>query len=380
MNMIYRLFAVIVIVCQSTGLSTAQSVVRCPNQDEPFVRRWEWAIGQVTKQSAVNGSVWIGYEITKPMRRNSVIGTIYSDARKNSPSLCEVLALDVCVKEHELLHSMHNFTMSEGTTYFGDDNHGDEIVQKEIAILFEVPSDHPDRVKAVVLSNISLHVELHESPLLWIGEAKSPESLAHLESTYESGVSDKTQKKIITAIGQHEAGEEVIGFLSNIGSTSDAPSLRADATYWLGQTNSEEALKLLVTAAENETSNEVREQAVYAISEMDHHMGTEALITLARTGKNREIRSKAMYALGQQASEKATATLKGIVENDEDTEIQKSALYALTQSGNNEGIDELITIAQTHHNPEIRKQAIYLLGESDDKRALDVLVGIIRKQ
>lgn len=357
----------------------AQPATRCPNPDLPLAQRWDWAL---TKADSLpkGGSMWIGYSIIKPMRRNAFIGAIYSDARRNSPSLCEELGLDVCVKEAEPFRSMHNFTMTEGSTYIGDEDGGSEIVQKELGILFEMPSDKHTQLTAAVISNFSLHVELRKEPVFWLGEAREDESTSFLIARYGDGETEKIQKKIISIAGMLGPSERFVKFLSDILEHGTKLSVRKEAAFWLGESNSPDALRVLVKTAEDETSGDLREESIFAISQMEDSIGTEPLIKLAKTGKSREVRSKAMFWLGQKASKKSTATLKEILEEDDDTDIQKQALYALSQSDSGGGIDELIRVAKTHRSPEIRKQAIYLLGESEDTRALDVLVEILREK
>jgi hypothetical protein len=357
----------------------AQPVTRSPNPDLPLAQRWDWAL---TKADSLpkGSSVWIGYSIVKPMRRNAFIGAMYSDARRNSPSLCEALGLDVCVKEAEPFRSMHNFTMSEGMTYIGDDDRGSEIMQKELGILFEMPSDKHTQLTSAVVSNFSLHVDLHQEPVLWLGEAKEDEAASFLIARYNDGETEKIQKKIISIAGMLGPSERLIRFLSDILENGTKLSVRKEAAFWLGESNSPDALRVLLKSAEDETFGDLREESIFAISQMEDSIGTEPLITLAKTGKSHEVRSKAMFWLGQKASKKTTATLKEILEEDDDTDIQKQALFALSQSDSGGGIDELIRVAKTHHSPEIRKQAIYLLGQSDDRRALDVLVEIVRER
>jgi hypothetical protein len=355
----------------------AQPVTRCPSPDQTLPQRWDWALKEAGKLP--NGtSLWIGYSVLKPMRRNAFIGAIYSDARRNSPSLCEALGLDFCIKEAAPFRGMHNFTMTEGMTYIGDEDGGSEIVQKEIGILFEMPSDKHTKMTSAVISNFSLHVDLHKEPVLWLGEAKEEESIAFLIARYNKGENDRVQKKIISIAGMQGPSDRTVTFLSDILEDGKQLSHRKEAAFWLGQTNSTEALRVLLKTAEDETSGELREESIFAISQMDDSIGTEPLIKLAKTGKNRNVRSKAMFWLGQKASRKADETLKEIIEEDDDTEIQKQALFALSQSESGGGVDELIRIAKTHHSAEVRKQAIYLLGESEDERALDVLVEIVR--
>src|SRR5436309_9199245 len=67
-----------------------QGVIRCPDANASLGVRWNWAKKETSSRGA-NG-YWIGYSFMREMEKNSMVGSFYSDRRRNRPSLAEVIA------------------------------------------------------------------------------------------------------------------------------------------------------------------------------------------------------------------------------------------------------------------------------------------------
>jgi hypothetical protein len=361
------------------GTICAQPAVVCPNTAQPLAERWGWA-GREAGERGWNRGYWVGYSIVKSMGENWFIGSCFTDSRRNRPSLCEMLGLSPCPTEREVMGPNHNLTMTGCLTIVNDRAGNVCKIPKEVGILFHLDGKKSrEYFHDIKMSNLSLHVNLENEPVLWLGTADDSESVLFLQSKYTREESEDVQASIVSAVGIHQSSELVSSFLIRVVNGEDRTEVRKNAVFWLGQTNSDPALKLLLGIAETDRSEDVRGEAVFAISEMEENKGEDQLISLARTAKDPEVRKKAMFWLGQKASEKSTAALENIVNDDKDTEIQKSAVFALTQLPDEEGLDALIKIAETHQNPRVRKEAIFWLGETGNDRALNALIEILRK-
>lgn len=362
------------------SLTTAQPVMVCPDRDGRLAERWTWAIRQLAAHPH-SGRSWIGYSIVRLMGENSFTGTFSSDERRNRPTLCELIGLGPCLRERTIGIGSYD-CQSNGTVTSSDaDRSIERKVPKEVGILFEVLDDAPGKplIQRVKVSNLSLHVDLHGEPLIWLGTAIDSESLDLLENQFEGEKDLEVRKSLLSAVGLHPPTDAMVRFLGGVLRTSDQPTLRESAAFWLGESDTDEALRLLLTTAGSDPSERVREHSVFAISQMDSSRSIDALISLARSGKDAEVRGKAMFWLGEKASRRVIRALGDIAATDGDFDIQKRALFALTQTPDDSGIDEVISIAKTHPNPRIRKEAIFWLGQSSDKRALTALIDILKK-
>jgi hypothetical protein len=359
----------------------AQMIVRYPDStrslapEQPALAvRWQGALEEAKRRGFSKG-YWIGYSIERLMAENSFIGSYYSDTRRNKPSLGELLTgreqLDVSPRS-----SSGNFTVNEGYTTEGNLDSRRPKVMKEIGVLFHfAAAGKTDEMK---VTNLSLHVDLEGDPLIWMGGADDRESIAFLKSRFEGSQSSGVKEHTVEAIGLHKSSAAVLSFLRDVLAGSETGNVREEAAFWLGQMDTDEALKVLVEAAETDRSENVRENAIYGISQMEGDRGVDALIALTRKHSDKRVREKAAFWLGQKASEKAVTTLNDLAFSSDDTDVQKSALYALTQLPDGSGVEYIIKIATTHPNPKVRKEAVYWLGQCDDDRAIETLIKIVR--
>lgn len=372
------LFALFIV--RSAAHQQSQNVIRHPDSSVPLADRWKWAHEQAESKKFTSG-YWIGYSIQRQMQDNSFIGAYSSDERRNRPSLDEVINGHEMMDILSLKPSTGNVNVMNGIIYSDDDKRRHQKVMKEVGILFHFPRVRSEENDQITVSNLSLHVNLESDPLIWLGGADDGESIILLQSHFTSVSSDECKQKQICAIGLHQTTQKVFPVLRDVLTGSETVDVREETAFWLGQMNTDEALKLLVHTVENDRSEGIREQAIFAISQMDGERSLDALIAIARKNPDNDVRGKAMFWLGQKASEKVVATLRDIVYSEEETEVQKSALFALTELPDHSGTDELIKLAKTHPNPKVRKEAIFWLGQcDDDPRALETLVEIVKKQ
>ncbi len=337
--------------------------------------RWQWATPEAGRQK-MTGGYWIGYSIERMMGERSFIGSFYSDERRNRPTLGEVVT-GMRAEEQAPAPGRHSSSWS-GMGTMGDKDEPERRVRKEVGLLFHIGGNGSEAVIDLKVSNLSLNVDFGGDPLIWLGGGGLEESIAFLETTFRQSTAPDLQEDLLMAIGLHSESPRAIGFMKEVLLGKGDDDLREAAAFWLGQTQTDEARKILVGTAWNDRSEDVREKAIFSLSQMDGEAVIDDIIALAKGHKEMETRKKAAFWLGQKASGKAVGALKDIAYKDEDTEVQKSAMFALTQLEDGGGVDELIKIAKTHPNPKIRKNAIFWLGESEDPRALEVLVGIVK--
>ena len=418
LSFIHALTAAWLLVLSLPLAALAQDVIRHPDSSQSLSERWTWATEQAEERNIEDG-YWIGYSIERRMRENAFIGSWSS--REGGMTLGEAIY----------------GVESENP---GFRSKSDREVAKEVALLFRFASgdDAPTDVR---VSNLEGRAELGGRPLFWLGGAEKGESLAWLSARYGETEDEDAQEELVAAIGIHDDPAQTIPILRRILTGDDPPDVREQAAFWLGQTDDEAALTLLMQTTRDDASPDVREQAVFAIGQMDREAATDSLMYLAQNGEAEireqalfwlgqgdteealallmqttrndpsadireqavfaigqmeraaaidsliylakqgegEVREKALFWLGQEASERATAALGDVIRDDPDAEVQKQAVFALTQLPDNEGVPLLIEIARTHPKTAVRKQAIFWLGQSEDPRALDVLVELVRE-
>ena len=369
--------ALVIFPAFSVGLVTAQSIIRHPDVDQPLSNKWAWAVREAADSKLTDG-VWIGYGIRRWMGENSHMGSFNSADWRSRPSL------------HEVLYGQKEFPEEEVE--------GEEAVRREArrALEGKKRTDEPKVVKGVaillgyntssknfrepvklIVSNLSLTVDLGDRPLVWLGNVPHDESVKHLEKVFGE-VSVKFKEKLLFAISIHDSSQRAYTFMKKQLNEGETEKLRGSAAFWIGQADRPEDIPLLVETATDDRSKHVREQAVFGLSQMRSEKASLALIDLAKHGTTTEVRSKAIFWLGQKASDKVVPMLKDMANNDPDTKLQKEAVFALSRRKDGDGVKELIQIARSHEKAEVRRQAIFWLGQSKDPRALEALAEMVR--
>lgn len=354
----------------ATSVVNSQPITQYAGNDTTIEGRWKWAYGQGSRLGN-HQSFWIGYGIKRLMDADSYVlsGRVSSRTLDRGKSLYALITRDTSRQVRSAIERW-----SGGRV-------GILKRMKDIALLFLVERNPSGFLEAGKLSECTMDLgfDLGDRPLFWLGTADDNESVRRLRNLYDATSSLDFKKDLVRAAGVHQPSSDVFHFLTGVLKAAESDVVRAQAAFWIGEQDNPEALKILLNAAEKDSSLKVREQAVFAISRLDTNESTDALISLARTANSPKIRGKATFWLGQKASQKAVATLEDIIANNEETEVQRQALFALSQMKGTEGVERLIRIARTHPNPRIRKLAIQLLGQSDDPKALDALIAIVRK-
>lgn len=354
-------------------------IVRHPDPAQPLPKRWEWAAAEGSRKDS-RGGYWIGYSIDRMMGERSFIGSFYSDEGRNRPSLRELLTGkhtdDVA---DEAAGSPGSPNAIRGKMNFRDNGKPVEpTVRKEVAILFRLPGGGSSAIDEIEVSNVTLRVDLEGRPLYWLGHAEPDESVALLETGYGRAATTNAREEFLMAIGLHTESPRAFAILKRLLREDGDTDVREAAAFWLGETGTEEARKILAETAWEDNSEQIREKAIFSLSRMDGEAALEELISLARKHRDPETRKQAAFWLGQQASEKAVGVLKELAYSEEDTDLQRNAMFALAQADEGGAVDELIRIARTHPNPKIRKEAIFWLGQSGDERAVEALVEMVR--
>lgn len=438
-------FVFIIAIILSFSISSfSQTIIKHPNPTATLDQRWEWAMKQA-KDSKFKEGCWIGYSIQRLMGENSYIGAFHSPPRAGEIPLAEIICGKKDKAEEKKVSDEQAIKQAaqQALKKLEDAKHPEEKILKDVAILFEFDKKaSPEAIEKIQVSNLSLYVDLKSKPLIWLGTAEHSQSIPILEQIYKTVNSSDTKEKLVTAVGIHEPIDLVGSFLEKVLLSNDPDDVRENAAFWLGQQDTERALKILlktaqadrsedvrekavfgisqikisgatealihlaekadddevrekaifwlgqgegekalkflVKAAKADPSSDVREKAVFAISQMKSDDATDELIDLAYHARENNVRKKAIFWLGQKASKKAVAVLEDVVNKDDDEEVQKQAVFALTQLPDHRGVPNLIKIAKTHPSREIRKKAIFWLGQSDDPRALDALVEIMK--
>jgi HEAT repeat protein len=352
-------------------------VSKYSNTKDNLSKRWEWA--QNKSRNYTNG-FWIGYCFERSMARDAFIGHS-QDWQRNSRFTLEMIIQDT-VARHTFYNESNDISESAQRALHRWNHKGleNENIPKKVAILFYFRSSDANfaLIHDVQVTNLSLHIDLRQKSLLWLGEVDQQESIAFLTRIFEMTEKDEVKEDLIGIVGLHKGIAETFIFLNEIIRSENDDDLRGNAIFWMGQQDTEDALHLLKHTLRHDKSRKIRKKSVFALSQLALAEVSDVLIDIAKYEKDIEIKKEAIFWLTQTASKKVASTLEEVINNDEEIEIKKHAVFALTQLDNNENVPVLIRIANEHPSVEVRKSAIFWLGESEDPRALQAIIKIVR--
>jgi HEAT repeat protein len=256
-------------------------------------------------------------------------------------------------------------------------------------------------------------IQEHPNQARWQNDARAMrmEIAPRLRNTQviEQGVSDSDDEIRLAALQSlfEARPERAIAMVSEIlkqGSNSSR-LLKEGAVTLLGDSETTDAIPLLVQVARTDTDIRVRRKAVEALGEIEDSAVVEplrslalqstdagvsraaiealseqegaarnALMEIARSGLSVEIREEAIEALGEIEGEPAVvADLLTIMSSATEPWLQQSVIEALGEIELPQAEDALTQIARTSANPQVRLQAIEALAEHETESAGETL-------
>jgi len=220
--------------------------------------------------------------------------------------------------------------------------------------------------------------EFKATPLFWLGNVDSDESVSFLEDMIEDG-DHELQKKVVFVCSLHNS-PKVYDFLKGVALGNYSNKVRKNAIFWLGSLNDKKSVDYLKDISKKVENAKLRKQVVFAFQMHDEKEAIEELIRMAKMDESREVRKDAIFWLGQKASKECVKALKEVVEESKDVDLKNNAVFAISQLPHDKAVPMLIDIAKTNKNPAVRKKAIFWLGQTGDKQALKFFEEILLKK
>lgn len=378
-RLLRNLISTFIIIFISTSFIFAQTVIKYPDPDEKLNKKWDWAVNQAKTKNFSDG-YWIGYSIKRMMGENSHTGSFYGSRRDELKTLNELLGIEPPEGKFDNISDVDLIRKEaeKALDRIKNEKRPQRKVMKDLAVLFNYSTSSKKVIKNLKITNFSLQVDLKKLPLIWLGEEDDQESISLLRRMYSNSDGEKPQEKVLMAIAMHEDSKLVIPFLQQKFEKDRSMKIREKAAFWLGQSDEQEALDILVKAVKTETSRKVREKIVFAISQVDLEAATDQLVSLALNSEDRAVQEKAVFWLGQRDDKKALTVLTKIVNSPKYGSLCEKAVFAISQIDLEAATDELIRLAKKSKDREVREKAIFWLGQSGDERAVDAIVQLVK--
>lgn len=219
------------------------------------------------------------------------------------------------------------------------------------------------------------------------------------------------RKKAVFLISQ-KRGADAAQTLLDVARTDPSNDVRADAIWWLSQTDSDVAIPALDSILFQTTDNEIRKKAIFSLSQksrdsraraalqraadtdkMPEEIREEAVFWLGQSGmadldffktlfqksNNVELRKKIMFSVSQTSLPTATAWLLDVAKDKRyDTDVRKDAIFGLSQRQRID-MDQLQSVYDSAKgDDEIQKQVIFAYSQRREPAAVDKLMDIAK--
>jgi len=242
----------------------------------------------------------------------------------------------------------------------------------------------------------------------WAGETGGVAVLPELDALARR-TDDRSIRETALASLSNVGGDAGVGLLVRYVRTSDDPWLQKKAVFWLGQSESAEAHRLLRAIVDSaKASEELRSGAIFAIGHggdvtaddiaflqhayptlpteklrdqvlmavAQYDGGTKWILDRARDeGEPLASRRKAAFWAGQGGA--PVADLVALYRSAKEPELCKHLLFVLAQRDERAATDELLAVARSDADPAMRKQAMFWLGQKDDPRVAALIRDIV---
>jgi hypothetical protein len=248
------------------------------------------------------------------------------------------------------------------------------------AVLLVLHGAKPGEIAAASVLDPERVYEFSETPVYWLGEARTDESLAFVERTFEAAKESHLQETLLFLVSCHP-GTAPYDFLKKAALGTCAKNVRSNAIFWLGTYGDSRSLGDLKEIFGKVGERSLKEQVVFALQLSQQKEATVEIIRIAKDDPDREVRSKAVFWLGQKASAESVKALKDIVGGqDEADSLKDQAVFAISQLPKDKSVPMLIDIAKTNKSASVRKKAIFWLGQTGDEAALKFFEEILLKK
>src|SRR5262245_2186190 len=141
--------------------------------------------------------------------------------------------------------------------------------------------------------------------------------------------------------------------------------MREGAIALLADSDSKQAIPVLIDVALNETDHELHKKAVRALGDRDDESVLDPLKALIVQSADKEIARIAIRALAEHEGPRAQALLIEVARSNADMELRATAIKGLGERGQDTVVNELLKLFASDRNEIIRKAILSALSEID---------------
>ncbi|MEP7325761.1 MAG: HEAT repeat domain-containing protein [Gemmatimonadota bacterium] len=218
--------------------------------------------------------------------------------------------------------------------------------------------------------------EVRQQAVFWLSQVGTERAVAALDSILRTSTDRQMQEKAIFALSQVNKGRASAA-LRAYAERTDAPTeLRAQAIFWIGQSNNADNARYLQTLYGTLREKELKEKVIFSLSQMNSAENARFIMSIAlNESEGIEMRKQALFWAGQQGG--SITDLVALYAKMTNPEMKEQLIFVYSQRNEKPAVDKLVDIARSDPDREMRKKALFWLSQSNDPRVAEILQQII---
>ena len=187
-----------------------------------------------------------------------------------------------------------------------------EVQDKAIYALSQHKSERAGQILRRYVERADAPDELRARAIFWLGQRRSPETLAFLRDLYPRMASLELKEKIIFSISEMRTDEARSWMLALANNRTESVEMRKKALFWAGQRR-DVAVADLTRLYDANDDREIKEQLIFVYSQRRESEAVDKLMAVAESDPDRELRRKAIFWLGQSKDPRAAEFLMRLI-------------------------------------------------------------------
>jgi len=214
-----------------------------------------------------------------------------------------------------------------------------------------------------------------ESAIHDLGEVPNAVSVAWLQG--QLAAAGPIDNRAMVALAFH-AGDNARRALIEVAEHGIDESRRNSAVFWIGQVRSQDSADDLVRLMFEHADPQLRQHAAFSMSQSgiaDRHASLQRLASTDATG---DVRAQAWFWLAQTDAPGIASTILSRLPEEPDNSVRERMVFALSQLPDERGLAVLgQLIEDPAQDRNIRQKAIFWLAQSDSTQAFERLAALL---
>ena len=186
------------------------------------------------------------------------------------------------------------------------------LAEKAVFGLSQHDSQEAGRALEALVTDRSVTADVRENAIFWLGQRDDDGNVAFLRRAYQDLDDPDLKKKVIFSVSQAGGDDAVTWLLAIAGDRDEPTDVRQNALFWAGQTNGAE--DRLIAFYEDVTDRDIKEKLIFVYSQTDGAASLRQLMDIARNEPDHDLRENAIFWLGQSDTPEAMAFLEDLID------------------------------------------------------------------